>query len=215
MEVLHIQLNISMKKMTQPGIRFALTFAMLLILSGTGISQTGMPEILNNGTFNEQMDYIQERTRIYENYRAIREDMFQKIRGNAIDTLAKAKMEINGLEDITLNLNYKIDSLIASLETTKTNLDEMTSTKNSIRLLGMEVNKFVYNSIMWIVVAGLLCALVIGFIAFKRNMVITGQTKKEIEELKDEFEDYRKAAREAREKMSMEHFNEIRRLKGG
>jgi len=68
---------------------------------------------------------------------------------------------------------------------------------------------------MWMIIAGLLTILAMGFIAFKRNMVITIRTKKEFEELKNEFEAYRKASREAREKMSMAHFNEIKKLKGG
>ena len=214
-EVLHNQQNKSMKKMTLPGIRFALTFAILIIISGRGICQTVLPEILNDGSLNEQMDYIQEKTRIYEYYRAIREDMFQKIKGNAIDSLTKAKIEINGLKDINLILNHKIDSLGASLETTKDKVDEITETKNSMRLFGMEVNKILYNTVMWFVVAGLLCILAIGFLSFKRNLIITNHTKKELEELKNEFEEYRKASREAREKMSMAHFNELRKLKGG
>ena len=204
-----------MKKMTLTGIRFALTFAILIILNGKGICQTALPEILTDGTLNEQMDYIQERTRIYENYRAIREDMFQKIKGNAVDSLARAKREINNLNGTALILNYKIDSLITSLETIKIDLDETTATKNSMRLFGMEVNKIAYNSIMWIMIAGLFCILAIGFLAFKRNLIVTKQTKKEVEDLKDEFEAYRKAAREAREKMSMDHFNELKKLRGG
>jgi hypothetical protein len=204
-----------MKKMTLTGIRFALTLAILIILSGRGISQTVLPEILNEGTHKEQMDYIQEKTRIYEYYRAIREDMFQKIKSNSTDSLKKAKTEINGLKDINLILNKKIDSLAVSLETTKDKVNEITATKNSIKLFGMEVNKIIYNTIMWFVVAGLLCILAIGFLAFKRNLVVTNHTKKELEELKNEFEAYRKASREAREKMSMAHFNELKKLKGG
>jgi uncharacterized membrane protein (DUF106 family) len=43
---------------------------------------------------------------------------------------------------------------------------------------------------------------------------VTAHTKKECEELKKEFEAYQKASREAREKMSMTHFNELKRLRG-
>ena len=52
--------------------------------------QTAMPEVLDTGTLDNQFTYIHERTRIYENYRAIREDMFQKIRSNAMDSLTAA-----------------------------------------------------------------------------------------------------------------------------
>ena len=46
----------------------------------------------------------------------------------------------------------------------------MTRTKNSIKIIGLEINKTSYNSIMWIIVAGLLAVLAVGFLAFKRNL---------------------------------------------
>lgn len=79
----------------------------------------------------------------------------------------------------------------------------------------MEVNKLTYNKIMWTILAGLVAALLMGFLAFKRNLSTIFSTKKEFQDLKEEFETYRKTSREAREKLTMDHFNEIKRLKGG
>ena len=140
-------------------------------------------------------------------------DMFQKLIGNVSDTLEAANNTIAGLNYRTSTLNHTIDSLNTYLKTTQTSLEEMTRTKNSIRVLGLEVNKVTYNTIMWIILAGLVAILIIGFLAFKRNQDITSKHIKDFRELKDEFEAYRKTAREAREKMSMDHFNEIRKLK--
>ena len=50
--------------------------------------QTTMPDVLLKNTMKEQLNYLEERTKIYENYRAIREDMFQKVKGNISDTLS-------------------------------------------------------------------------------------------------------------------------------
>jgi len=203
-----------MGKMNFAGTRFALLFALMIVSTLTGASQTTMPEMLVNGTLREQMNYIQEKTRIYEEYRAIREDMFQKIKGNALDSLRAAKAEINGLKNDTMQRNLEIDSLSNSIENLSTDLDQMIKTKNSIRLMGIEINKTAYNAVMWIIIAGLAALLAMGFLAFKRNRAVTTHTKKEFEELKKEFEAYRKASREAREKMSMAHFNELKKLRG-
>jgi hypothetical protein len=54
-----------------------------------------------------------------------------------------------------------------------------------------------------------------GFLVFKRNLSVIFSTKKEFQELKNEFETYKKTSREAREKLTMDHFHEIKRLKGG
>jgi hypothetical protein len=204
-----------MKKMNLSVIRFALIFAILTMLVGKGISQTSIPDVLLKNTLVEQMNYIQERTKIYEDYRAIREDIFQKIKGNALDSLSAAKKQITRLNKIKTALNFTIDSINTSFGTTKDKLDEITRTKNSIRVLGLEVNKITYNTLMWTIVAGLIGIVAVGFLAFKRNLVVTIHAKKDYEELKNEFEAYRKTSREAREKMSMAHFNELQKLKGG
>ena len=202
-----------MRRIDFAGIRYTLTIG-LLMLPFTMNSQTTMPEMLVKGSIKEQMDYIQEKTRIYEDYRAVREDMFQKIKGNALDSLNSAKTEINSLKINAREQNLTIDSLNASIENVRADLDKMAKTKNSIRLLGMEINKVAYNAVLWTIIAVLAGLLTIGFLAFRRNRTVTVHTKREIEELKKEFEAYRKAAREAREKMSMTHFNELKKLRG-
>jgi tetrahydromethanopterin S-methyltransferase subunit B len=180
-----------------------------------GSCQTPIPEILDKGTLSEQMKYVQERTLIYENYRAIREDMFQKIKNNSIDSLTKAKNQITGFMELTSNLNVRIDSLNNSLNATKEELKELSRTKNSISVLGIKLDKAAYNTIMWTIVAGLVALLVIGYLSFKVNRSITLNTKKELKELREEFEEYRKKSRLEREKMSMDHFNAIKKLRGG
>jgi LPXTG-motif cell wall-anchored protein len=200
--------------MNHSGMKLLLIFLIALTGGARLQSQTDMPEILDKGSLPEQMNYLEDRTRIYENYRAIREDMFQRIKSNTLDTLSASKMEIEGLKVLKTKMDYTVDSLNTSLETTKNKLDEATRTKNNIRVLGIEVNKTGYNSIMWLIISGLASLLIIGFFAFKRNLSVTKNTKKDLDDLKTEFEAYRKSSREAREKMSMDHFNEIKRLKG-
>ena len=203
-----------MGKSEYTGIRLVLLFALITIFPLIAESQTTMPETLQNGSLKEQLDYIQDKTRIYEEYRAVREDMFQKIKTNSIDSLNKAKAEISSLKLTARVRNTTIDSLNTSIETVKTDLESMAKTKNSINLLGIEINKTAYNAFMWTLIAVLAGLLAVGFLAYKRNHTVTAQTKKEIEEIKKEFEAYRKASREAREKMSMAHFNEIKKLRG-
>jgi len=196
-------------------IRIGIATAILSLICIAGKSQSSMPEILLTGSLKEQANYIEEKTRIYDNYRAIREDMFQKIKGNAIDSLVVAKKEMAGLRYLTRTKDHTIDSLNSFLESTREELDYAKRTKDSLSFLGFDINKTVYNSLMWTTVAALVFILITGWLTFKRNRRITVNTKKEYEALRKEFEAYRKSAREAREKMSMAHFNELRKLRGG
>ncbi len=191
-----------------------LIFIIMMNIPVRMAGQTSMPEVLTKGTLKEQMDYINDKTRIYELYRAVREDMFQQIKTNSIDSLNASKAVITGLKGNIKTRDLSIDSLNVALTAIKDDLGKMTKTKNSISLLGIEINKVAYNAVMWIIIALLAGALAIGFLVFKRNRIVTMHTKKEFEDLKKEFEAYRKASREAREKMSMAHFNELKKLRG-
>jgi hypothetical protein len=190
-----------------------LTVLVITVIKVTG--QTTMPDILLKNSLKEQLNYLEEHTIIYENYRAIREDMFQKLKKNVSDTLNVLDGKISELKKIKSGLNLTFDTLRKNLELTKTSLEEVTKSKNSISLLGHEVNKSSYNSVMWTILLGLVAAIILGFLVFKRNISAMSNTNKELQDLKAEFEAYRKTSREAREKMTMDHFNEIKRLKGG
>ncbi len=201
--------------MKQLLIRWFLILTVVVITVMKVKGQATMPDVLIKNSLREQLNYIEEHTRIYEDYRAIREDMFQKIKGNVSDTLSAVNRKIALLNKTKSALNLTIDSLMTNLESTKTRLEEITRTKNSISVIGLEINKLTYNKIMWTILAGLVAALLLGFLVLKRNLSVMFNTKKEFQELKVEFESYRKTSREAREKLTMDHFNEIKRLKGG
>lgn len=194
--------------------RIGIICAIALLFAARGTSQTAIPEILYKGTLSDQMLLIENRTAIYQDYRAIREDMFQLIKKNAVDSLMKAKNQIIESSKINTNLIAEIDSLENILNIAKEDLSNMTSTKNAISFLGININKNVYNSIMWIIVAALVFLLTVGYLAFKRSFITTRNTKAELADLRKEFDEYRNKSRLEREKMSMDHFKEVQKLKG-
>jgi DNA repair exonuclease SbcCD ATPase subunit len=201
--------------MRKPGLNLLFQLSLILLFAPTVTFGQTLPEILTTGTVNEQIDYINERTRIYDNFRAIREDMFQAVTQNALDTLAAAKSEISSLTLEGRVLDMRIDSLNRILENTRGELEEVTSNKNNIEVLGMGLNKTTYNLFMWGLAGALAILLVIGWLSFKRSLAVTRYTKKELDELKEEFETYRRESREAREKLVLSHFNEVKKLRGG
>jgi hypothetical protein len=189
-----------------------ISFIMIMVCGST--AQTTMPDELIRNNIRDQIKYIENRTAIYENYRAVREDMFQKINRNILDTLSAGRSAIAGLNSVISRLNFKNDSLSTALDSTRVSLDKMTATKNSIRVLGIDINKNFYNTLMWIIILGLIFVLAVGFLTFKRILSASSGTSRELKDLRNEFEAYRQTARIAREKMSMDHFKEIQKLKG-
>lgn len=200
--------------MNNSRIKNLLLLSVLCLTVTVATGQTRIPDELSTGTITEQINYIENKTRIYDDFRAIREDMFQKINRNILDTIAAEKSRIAELKNLTSVLNTRVDSLNTLLGSTRNSLDEVTATKNKISILGLGVNKKAYNSIMWTIVAALIVLMAIGFLIFKRNLVVLTRTEKDLKELKDEFAAYRQSSRIAREKVEMDLFRANQKLKG-
>jgi hypothetical protein len=190
-----------------------LVFTVISFTVINAVGQTAMPNELTTNTIQEQIKYVEEHTRIYDNFRAIREDIYQKINRNVMDTIVAEKSRVAALKILTSNLNGKTDSLSTLLNTTRVNLVQATTTKNDIRVLGLELNKRTYNAIMWTVIGGLAFLLALGFLVFKRNLTVLLRTDKDLKELKDEFAAYKQSSRLAREKLEMDNFHAMQKLK--
>jgi len=194
--------------------QFKTALATVLIMVGcTALRAQNVPQALDTATLEGQLDYIENRTRIYENFRAVREDIFQQMKKNTIDTLNGAKLEIATLNSELTERNVEIETLTTDLGRAKNERDQAIRTKDSFTLLGMELNKGVYSTVLWIIILGLILFGVVMFLLFKRAHVVTSQTQSELETLKEEYEEHKKNAREKYEKLVVTHHNEIMKLK--
>jgi len=200
--------------MNRRKIKNLLLFSVFAFTVSMAAGQTKVPDELTTATIDGQIKYVEDHTRIYDNFRAIREDIYQKLNKNILDSIAAEKGNIAELKNLTATLNGRTDSLNQLLASTRTQLDQVTTTKNKISVLGLEINKTAYNTIMWILVGGLLLLGAIGFLIFKRNLVVLLRTEKDLKELKEEFATYKQTSRIAREKVEMDLFRANQKLKG-
>ena len=189
----------------------------LILISHTASlvrGQSSMPEVLDTGTLKQQLDYLHEKTRIYNGFRAVRDDMFLKILTNSNDSLVAAKNDILQLQVQLQELSDSIGELQADLNNTNDKLDLAIKNRDRLKFVGMPIHKSLYNSIMWIVIAALAFLSVILFLSAKRNFSASRQLKNDLEEVKEEFEAYRKQSRERQEQLVVKHHNELRKMKG-
>lgn len=200
--------------MNRRKIKSVLLFSVFALTASMAAGQTRMPGELDSAAVRGQIEYVESHTRIYDNFRAIREDIYQKLNRNILDTITAEKTRVLDLKNLTATLNGRTDSLNNLLASTREQLEKVTATKNKIRVLGLEINKTAYNTFMWILVGGLLLLGVIGFLIFKRNLVVLLRTEKDLKELKEEFAAYKQSSRLAREKVEMDLFRANQKLKG-
>ncbi len=203
-----------MKKQSIP-CRIILVFSIFYALQTSILAQYSMPEVLDTASLKEQFGYIEGRTRIYNDFRAIREDMFQRLSRNALDSLSAARKQIGALDRELNSTRQGADSLSGLLQESRQERDEAIRNRDSLSFLGISMNKLLYNTILWGIIAGLAFLAAILFLMFKGNHGRMTRAKKDLEELKEEFEAYRKQSRERYEKLVVSHHQEIKKLKEG
>jgi hypothetical protein len=180
----------------------------------TARAQNRTLEVLDTATLQQQMDHLRDRINIYNGYRAVRDDIFLKMMQNSLDSLGTSRSETRQLESTLESVQADMAAIEKSLRQTEEDRDLAIKNKNSLSLLGLQMNKAFYNSIMWTMVLVLAALLIILFFLYKRSFVINRQISRDLEETKEEYENYRQQSRERYEKMVVQHHKEILKLKG-
>ena len=169
------------------------------------------PEVV---TLQSQYDDLQRRTRIYEGFRAVREDMFQEIKKQSLDSLAASKQKILTLEASLLSAENQIKELQENMAATQNDLDQALNEKNNIGFFGKQVSKTFYNVLLWSIIGSLIFLGLAFYLLFRNARRLSRQRAFDLHDVLEEYENYRKTSRERLEKITIEHFNEIKKLKG-
>jgi uncharacterized protein YoxC len=192
----------------------------ILLFTGLFISmnqvvdaQSGASAVLDSALLEAQLDYIHENTRVYNDYRAIRDDIFLKLRRNVKDTLNATKLEVEELNSRLSERNFEIETLNTNLTRTNNEKEEAIKNRDSLSFLGIQMKKGLYNVIIWLVILGLAALTVFVLLLFRRSNQVTKKVKKELQTIQEEFDLYRKSSREKYEKLVVSHHSEIMRLK--
>ena len=192
---------------------FLLLSGILLTCFQNMDGQSGAAAVLDSASMEGQLNYIHEKTRVYNNFRAIRDDIFLKLKSNVVDTLSATKLEVAQLKSRLTERNFQIETLNTDLTRTKNEKDEAIRNKDSLSFFGIQMNKALYNSVMWFIILGLAALAVIMVVLFRRSHLVTKEVKEKLQTTQDEFEQYRKNSREKYEKLVVSHHSEIMKLK--
>lgn len=180
------------------------------VLLKAQVAQDEIPEAV---TLKSQYDDLQNRTRIYEGFRAIREDMFQAIKKQSLDSLIQAKQKIGTLDSQLNQANTQIETLNVQMAEANQERDQALAEKDSISVFGKLINKNFYSGLLWSIIAGLVILAFLCIVLYRNAQRFSRQRALDLHELLEEYETYRKTSRERLERITIDHFNEIKKLK--
>jgi septal ring factor EnvC (AmiA/AmiB activator) len=192
-------------------------FIVLMILSSFLFVSSGQEDkakpSLDNGTIESQFNYLITKSNRYEAFKVVKEAWLYKMKSHVTDSLNVLKTELNETQSREVNHKNEINSLNTELEQTREKLAQAIKEKNSIKFVGIPMNKIGYKSLVWTIIGGLAAALVIVFLMFKRSHTVTTQTKRDLEETKEELEAFRRRALERESQLARKLHDEINHYK--
>jgi len=132
---------------------------------------------------------------------AFQRSMTDSINGVRSQLVAE-KQKVKENEATIKELNDKITEIQAALDQTK-------DQKDSVSFFGALVSKGLYNTIMWGIVLALASLLVLYIYKFSNGNEVTKKSINDLNELQEEYENYRKAAIEREQKVRRQLQDEI------
>jgi len=129
------------------------------------------------------------------------------------DTVAELENEIATQADRINSLEEELAQINRNLEDTRSELETSIENRNSISVLGLNVGKGAYTLTMTVIILALLALLGFLFMLYKRSHSVTARTKKDYDDLKEEFETHKKNALDRYTKINTELHHTRMKLK--
>jgi preprotein translocase subunit SecF len=154
----------------------------------------------------------------YQEYKVIKKTAISSFRDQLTQQKEAFENEIKTLEKEISSQSEEIKTLKMNLSSTESNLAEVEEQKNSMQFFGSNVNKYVFQSIVFGIIGALVLILLIVLIKFKANSSATKDAIESLERTEKEFEEYKHNALEKQQKLGRElqdQKNKLNKLKTG
>jgi len=182
----------------------------LLLISWSNVSSQNnvLKAKFDTISLKGQFEYVYDKSESYQRYKVVKVSTFNLLKNNSVDSINVYKSELRVRKKEITELKSTVGEKDAKIKELTDNLIATNETKDSMVLLGAEVSKGAYNTIMWFVVFGLGVLALMLFLMFKRSHLITKETKQRLAEVEEEFETHRKSALKREQKIARELMDE-------
>lgn len=179
--------------------KIAFTVLAVIFITSNIFSQS-TKKFIDTGSVKNQFEYLVDESNNYQDYKVIKATWLLKLKSNVIDSLLATKKKISENSGIVNSQKQLIDSLNIKLAETETVIAELKSEKESISLFGIQFEKTVFKTLMFLIIFGLIGALLFFITKFKQSNIITQQSISALKQTEEEFAIYKEKALEREQK---------------
>lgn len=159
---------------------------------------------LDSGSISSQFDYINSVSNSFQEYKVVKKTNLDQFRENVLDSIQGYQEQVLVLKQEISEKQAKIEGLNQEMEVNQAELEQAIADRDSFSFLGMPIHKNAYNSIMWLIVAGLGGALLFFVFQYTQSHKIINKARKDLEDTTEEFEQHRKNTLDRERKLKRE-----------
>lgn len=165
---------------------------------------TATKNSLRSGTITSQFDYIYRVSNGFQEYEVVKKSNLEQLKANVLDSIRTLTKEVS---DLKVQLGSLDDSVVVVKEQLAAEIEqknEAIASRDNFNFLGMGIQKTVYSSLMWTLVAILSGALAFFALQYFRSFGRIKKAEKDFMEVQEEFEQHRKNTLDRERKLKRE-----------
>ena len=190
-----------------------LSLAFLLVTTGSLIAQdtTAVEEkrSLDSGPIEERFEYMIDRSNRYQDYRVVKQTWLYKLKQHVVDSLQILNEQLSEARETIADHKAQKDSMIVEVAEINDTANELREEKNSLSFMGIMMEKNTFLTLMWLVYAALIVALLMFIYKYRNSNKVTVETRQTLEETREEFEAHKKRSMEKEQVLRRELQDEI------
>jgi hypothetical protein len=168
---------------------------------------------LDKSSIDGQFTYLYQQSSDFEDYKMVKKWWITRLKSHVLDSLKLVEDQLLATRKMVVDKDARIDSLNTALASNNTSLNSAIKEKDTLHFVGIPMDKTAYNGILWTIIGGLTFTLLIFILLYKRNHIITLQTRNDLIEVRNEFDTFRKRALEREESIVRKYHNELMQYK--
>jgi len=168
---------------------------------------------MKDGSVKEQFDHVYNKSGSYQEYKVIKKNLYNVLKKNVLDSIHNQKTKISETNSLLKKQSNEINTLSASLDQLKIELEQSKKEKNSLSFLGIKLKKGAFLGLMWSIFVLLLLGLATLFYLYNNNNKISKKANEDLKELEIEFKNARSRALEREQTLNRKLQDEINKQK--
>ena len=160
-------------------------------------------------TIEGQFDELVDKSGNWEKFKLVKKESIYTFKKSLLDSLSGQKSLLREKLDTISAQSSRIKELNLNIQNLQSELDKEKNRNDSIDFLGITIEKGVYSIIVWGIIVVLTIFLVVFISRFTSSNSITRGALKDLEDLQNEYEEYRTKAIEREQKVRRQLQDEI------